>query len=270
MQILPEILADAVAAAPDGPAVVFEEESLTYRDLDEQSNQLARLLVDRGVGPETRVALALPRSVESVVAVWAVAKTGAAFVPVDPGYPADRILHMVQDSGAMVGITVSAKQALLPDSIRWMLLDDPALEVRCTHESRLPITNRDRMRPILSDQVAYVIYTSGSTGRPKGVAVTHRGLMNLVTDERELLGVTSRSRTLHFASPSFDASVFEMLMALGAGATMVIAPPTIFGGSELAELLAARTRHPCVLHSGGAGVGGPSRARRPRRGRGRR
>ncbi|ELB87966.1 non-ribosomal peptide synthetase, partial [Rhodococcus wratislaviensis IFP 2016] len=245
VQMLPEILADAVAAAPDGAAVVFEGESLTYRDLDERSNQLARLLVDRGVGPETRVALALPRSFESVVAVWAVAKTGAAFVPVDPGYPADRILHMVQDSGAMVGITVSAKQDLLPDSIRWMLLDDPALEVRCTHESRLPLTNRDRMRPILSDQVAYVIYTSGSTGRPKGVAVTHRGLMNLVTDERELLGVTSRSRTLHFASPSFDASVFEMLMALGAGATMVIAPPTIYGGSELAELLA--TEH--VTHA---------------------
>ncbi|KAF0966501.1 Gramicidin S synthase 2 [Rhodococcus sp. T7] len=239
VQMLPEILADAVAAAPDGLAVVFGGAGLTYRDLDERSNQLARLLVDRGVGPESRVALALPRSFESVVAVWAVAKTGAAFVPVDPGYPADRILHMVQDSGAMVGITVSGKRELLPDSIRWMLLDDPALEVRCTHESRLPLTNRDRMRPVLSDQVAYVIYTSGSTGRPKGVAVTHRGLMNLVTDERELLGVTSRSRTLHFASPSFDASVFEMLMALGAGATMVIAPPTIYGGSELAELLAA-------------------------------
>ncbi|MGW5153257.1 amino acid adenylation domain-containing protein, partial [Rhodococcus koreensis] len=239
VQMLPEILADAVAAAPDGLAVVFDGAGLTYRDLDERSNQLARLLVDRGVGPETRVALALPRSFESVVAVWAVAKTGAAFVPVDPGYPADRILHMVQDSGAMVGITVSGKRELLPDSIRWMLLDDPALEVHCTHESRLPLTNRDRMRPILSDQVAYVIYTSGSTGRPKGVAVTHRGLMNLVTDERELLGVTSLSRTLHFASPSFDASVFEMLMALGAGATMVIAPPTIYGGSELAELLAA-------------------------------
>ncbi|WP_312033990.1 non-ribosomal peptide synthase/polyketide synthase [Rhodococcus sp. 3A] len=239
VQLLPEILADAVAAAPEGPAVVFEGEVLSYRDLDEQSNQLARLLVDRGVGPETRVALALPRSFESVVAVWAVAKSGAAFVPVDPGYPADRILHMVQDSGAMVGLTVSAQRELLPDSVRWMLLDDPALEVRCTHESRLPFTDRDRMRPILSDQVAYVIYTSGSTGRPKGVAVTHRGLTNLVTDERELLGVTSGSRTLHFASPSFDASVFEMLMALGAGATMVIAPPTIYGGSELAELLAA-------------------------------
>ncbi|MEU2005891.1 non-ribosomal peptide synthase/polyketide synthase [Rhodococcus sp. NPDC019616] len=239
VQMLTEILADAVAAAPDEPAVVFDGRSMSYRDLDERSNQLARLLVDRGVGPETRVALALPRSSESVMAVWAVAKSGAAFVPVDPRYPEDRIRHMVQDSGAMVGITVSAERPLLPDSIRWLLLDDTALEQRCTHESRLPLTNRDRMRPILPDQVAYVIYTSGSTGRPKGVAVTHRGLVNLVTDERELLAVTSRSRVLHFASPSFDASVFEMLMALSAGAALVVAPPTIYGGSELAELLAA-------------------------------
>ncbi|WP_335743621.1 non-ribosomal peptide synthase/polyketide synthase [Rhodococcus oxybenzonivorans] len=239
VQMLTEILADAVAAAPDEPAVVFDGRSMSYRDLDERSNQLARLLVDRGVGPETRVALALPRSSESVMAVWAVAKSGAAFVPIDPRYPEDRIRHMVQDSGAMVGITVSAERPLLPDSIRWLLLDDTALEERCTHESRLPLTNRDRMRPILPDQVAYVIYTSGSTGRPKGVAVTHRGLVNLVTDERELLAVTSGSRVLHFASPSFDASVFEMLMALSAGATLVVAPPTIYGGSELAELLAA-------------------------------
>ncbi|SDJ33537.1 amino acid adenylation domain-containing protein, partial [Rhodococcus triatomae] len=236
-RMLADLLVDGASVDPDAVAIRCGAESMSYRALDQRSNQLARMLVDRGVGPESRVALALPRSIESVLALWSVAKTGAAFVPVDPGYPAERIAHMVTDSRAVVGIAMSEHVASLPGVIRWIALDDASVRQHWASESALPLTDSDRMGPTHPRQIAYVIYTSGSTGVPKGVAVTHAGVASLVTDEREVLGVLPTSRTLHFASPSFDASVFEILMAVSAGATIVIAPPTVYGGDELAELL---------------------------------
>ncbi|NLU84729.1 non-ribosomal peptide synthase/polyketide synthase, partial [Rhodococcus sp. HNM0569] len=234
---LPQILDDAARVDPAADAVRFGDDALTYGELDARSNQLARLLVDRGVGPETVVALALERSLDSVLAVWAVARTGAAFVPVDPRYPRERIEHMVTDSGATLGLSRSDARDALPTTLRWIDVDAPDVRLQVSGESTAPLDDADRMRGTEPDQPAYVIYTSGSTGKPKGVVVTHRGLANLVADERELLCVEKSSRTLHFASPSFDASVFEMLMAWSAAATIVIAPPTVYGGDELADLL---------------------------------
>ncbi|MFH5244969.1 non-ribosomal peptide synthase/polyketide synthase, partial [Antrihabitans spumae] len=234
---LPELLADAVALSPDGVAVAFDDRTITYRELDERSSQLARVLIERGAGPESLVAAGITRSIESVLAAWAITKSGAAFVPVDPNYPMDRITHMLVDSGATIGLTVSELRPDLPDAVEWLVIDSPDFGRTVDAQSAEPVWDADRLRPLHVEQPAYMIYTSGSTGVPKGVVVTHRGLANFSAEQRERYATTAQSRTLHFASPSFDASVLELLLAIGAGATMVIVPPSIYGGAELATLL---------------------------------
>ncbi|WP_067982733.1 amino acid adenylation domain-containing protein [Nocardia caishijiensis] len=239
---LPQLLATAVETAPDGVAVVLADAtrtlgSLTYAELDERSSRIARLLIARGIGAGDLVAIGIPRSIESVLAVWAVAKTGAGFVPVDPNYPPDRVAHMVTDSGAVFGLTVADAAGRLPTQVQWLAIDDAATVARLDEFSGVPVTNADRVRQIRAEDLAYVIYTSGSTGLPKGVAVTQAGLAGFSAEQREHYGVEARSRTLHFASPSFDASLLELLLAVGAGATMVIVDPSVYGGDELAALL---------------------------------
>ncbi|WP_245721276.1 AMP-binding protein, partial [Nocardia pseudovaccinii] len=239
---LPQLMAAAVEANPGGRAVVFADADatsggLSYAELDERSTRLARLLIDRGVGPEDLVAVAVPRSVDSVLAVWAVAKTGAGFVPVDPHYPADRVAHMLTDSGVSFGLTVAAVRRGLPDHAEWLMLDDPITAQQLQRYPVDRVTNQDRVRPLHGAHPAYVIYTSGSTGVPKGVVVTHQGLSGFCDEQRTRYRVTSAARTLHFASPSFDASVLELLLALGGAATMVVVSPTVYGGAELAAVL---------------------------------
>ncbi|WP_137874239.1 non-ribosomal peptide synthetase, partial [Rhodococcus sp. Q] len=237
IRTLPQILADGAALDPDAVAVTSAGHDVTYRDLDERSNRLARVLIGLGARPESFVAVGVARSVESVLCMWAVAKTGAAFVPIDPTYPADRITHMLTDSGATVGLALSGHRGALPDSVPWLHLDDPEFAARCARESAAPITDADRSAPIALTNAAYLVYTSGSTGTPKGVVVTHTGLDNFARDQLDRFHAAPGSRTLHFSTPSFDGSVFEYLQAFGAGATMVIAPTTVYGGTELAQLV---------------------------------
>ncbi|MEU0507579.1 amino acid adenylation domain-containing protein, partial [Nocardia sp. NPDC005998] len=228
---LPDLLTAAVAFDPDATAIVFDGQRLSYRELDERSNRVARLLIRRGIGPEDVVAIGIPRSADSVLAVWAVAKTGAAFLPVDPTHPTERITHMMTDSEAAIGITTASVRAQLPDSIDWLISD------YLDEADSGPVSDSDRVRPLRIDDIAYVIYTSGSTGLPKGVAVTHRGLGNFAATHRDAMGIESSSRTLHLASPSFDVSVLETVLPLLSGAAMVIAPTDVYGGDELAALL---------------------------------
>ncbi len=235
-------MATAVEADPTGTALVFADATTTiaeigYAELDERSTRLARLLIARGLGPEDLVAVGIPRSVESVLAVWAIAKTGAGFVPVDPNYPADRVDHMVTDSGAKLGLTVAQVRDGLPDSVEWLTIDTADFATALAEFPGDPVTYADRLRPLRAEHPGYVIYTSGSTGKPKGVVVTQAGLSSFCDEQRERYRVGSDSRTLHFASPSFDASVLELLLALGGAATMVVAAPTVLGGDELANLL---------------------------------
>ncbi|SNT53442.1 non-ribosomal peptide synthetase, partial [Rhodococcoides kyotonense] len=249
-RLLGEILSDAVAVAGiDAPAIEFEDVTVSYGELDSRSSQLARVLVGRGVGPDTFVALALPRSADTIVAIWATAKAGAAFLPVDPTYPTDRIRHMLTDSGALIGLTTTEHAVTLrglsseddSHSTTWLVLGDDATEgalrADIAAESPAPVTDADRIRPLRLDDAAYLIYTSGSTGVPKGVLVTHRGLANLAAEEQQRFGVVPQSRTLAFASPSFDASILEFVLAFGSAATMVVAPPSLYGGGELSRLL---------------------------------
>ncbi|MDV7267921.1 amino acid adenylation domain-containing protein, partial [Rhodococcus oxybenzonivorans] len=227
----------AVRTDPDAPALSWNGREYTYREADEWSTRVARLLLEHGVGPESFVALALPRSLESVLAVWAVAKTGAAYVPVDPTYPADRTAHILTDSGAALGVTLSGERAALPDTVVWLTLDTEDLTARRQSTSAEQITDADRIRPVRVENPAYMIYTSGSTGLPKGVVVTHGGLANLAAERREHYRIEQSSRFLHKASPSFDMAVGEMVSALSAAATLVITPTEIVGGDELSELL---------------------------------
>ncbi|MFX0576618.1 amino acid adenylation domain-containing protein [Nocardia nepalensis] len=240
--LLPQLLDRAVESNPDGVAVVFADAAQRlaeweYVDLDERSTRLARLLIERGIGPEDLVAIGIPRSPESVLAVWAVAKTGAGFVPVDPNYPAERVRHMIADSHAVLGLTVAEVGAELPGEVQWLAIDADDIDRRLDDYSADPVTDADRPRPLRAEHPAYVIYTSGSTGKPKGVVVTQAGLSSFCDEQRERYRVTSSSRTLHFASPSFDASVLELLLAIGGGATMVVVSPSVYGGEELAALL---------------------------------
>ncbi|WP_068157233.1 non-ribosomal peptide synthetase [Rhodococcus phenolicus] len=242
---LPEILAAAVAVDPDATAVTCGQVRMSYRELDATSARLARLLVEAGAGPERFVAIGMARSVESVLAVWAVTRTGAAFVPVDPGYPQDRIDFMLHDCGAVLGLTTVEQRSRLSDRVRWVMLDDPRVIATLTRYPERTVTAADGRAIVRPDQPAYLIYTSGSTGTPKGVVVAHRGLSNLVAHTRTL--ATADSRVWHGTSPSFDLAVFELLVTFGAAGHLVVGHTTVFGGEELArELDAAHVTHLCT------------------------
>ncbi|WP_016882563.1 MULTISPECIES: non-ribosomal peptide synthetase [unclassified Rhodococcus (in: high G+C Gram-positive bacteria)] len=230
---LDRLLAGTVADHPEAIAIRDRGRELSYGDLDRLACRLARLLTGRGIGPESIVAVSIPRSLESVLALWAVAKAGAAYVPIDPSHPSARIAYALDDCGATVGLTVRTERARLPGTVAWLTTDIDDLENLC--EEALP--DAERTRPLLVDHPAYLIYTSGSTGAPKGVVVTHRGLANLAQEIRDKYAVSARSRVLHFASPSFDTALVEVLAACVGGATLVVTPPGVFGGEELSRLL---------------------------------
>ncbi|UTO61596.1 non-ribosomal peptide synthase/polyketide synthase [Streptomyces rapamycinicus] len=202
-----------VAATPDVVAVRCGEEALSYGELDRRANRLARLLTEVGVGPESRVALCLPRSVDMVVAELAVWKAGGAFVPLDPEYPAERLGFVIADSGAEVVLgTVDCLDGVPLGGARGVLLEDAEV---CSAEALGTV--------VVPEQLAYVIYTSGSTGRPKGVAVAHGGVANLAEAMRPVLGMDAGVVALQFASFSFDAAVLDVVVTLAAGGTLAVA-----------------------------------------------
>ncbi|MGW8655052.1 amino acid adenylation domain-containing protein, partial [Nocardia salmonicida] len=249
--LLPDLLATAVAADADRDAVTDGDRTLTYRELDRASSRLARVLIDSGVGPDDIIAVGIPRSIESVLAVWAVAKSGAAWLPVDPSYPLDRITHMVTDSVARLGLTVSESQPALPGSIDWLVLDELKLMAECAGRSSDPVTDVERVRPLRTEHLAYVIYTSGSTGLPKGVLVTQAGIAGFAAEETARMFGSADARVLQVGSPSFDISVMEFLLAVDSAATLVIAPLGRHVGDELAQLLSEqRVTHALMTPSG--------------------
>ncbi|GID33103.1 non-ribosomal peptide synthetase [Paractinoplanes brasiliensis] len=235
---LPELFEEQAARTPERVAVVCGDTRLTYAELDARANRLARYLAGRGVGAEQRVALALPRSELFVVAVLGVLKAGAVHVPVDPGYPAERISYLLADAAPALVLTTTAVAAELPaggpEKVR-LDEEDPS-----AGPAAEPLSDRERGGPLRPEQAAYVIYTSGSTGRPKGVVVTHAGIPSLAAAQIERFAVTEESRVLQFASPSFDAAVSEICMALFSGAALVLAPADrLRPGGPLTELLTA-------------------------------
>ncbi len=235
---LAEILTAAVDIDPAAPALIYRGEQVSYAELDARSSRIARMLIELGVGPEDFVALSVPRSVESVVALFAVAKTGAAFLPVDPTYPADRIGFMLSDSAAPVGITIAAYTDRLPaDTCHWIVLDDPETARRLDELPAGRIDPAELVRPVHIANAAWMVYTSGSTGRPKGVVVGSAGIIGIAAVHHTHSPTTAESRVLHRTSPSFDANILEILMAFPVGAALVVSPVEIIGGAELKQLI---------------------------------
>ncbi|MGW2230891.1 amino acid adenylation domain-containing protein, partial [Streptomyces formicae] len=216
-----EAFEERVGLSPGALAVVSGERVLSYGELEASVNRLARYLVGLGVGCESRVGLCLPRGVDMVVAELAVWKAGAAFVPLDPEYPADRLGYVIADSGATVVLGVGETLDGVPvGAARTVLLDDEQTAQAITVRSSLPLSAHAG-----PDQLAYVIYTSGSTGRPKGVAVAHDGLVNLAEAMRPILGIEEDVVALQFASFSFDAAVLDVAVTLAGGGTLAVASP---------------------------------------------
>ncbi|MFD9903811.1 amino acid adenylation domain-containing protein [Streptomyces sp. NPDC059063] len=221
----PGLFEQRAGTAPDAVTLEYGDQSLTYADVDARANRLARELLRRGVTAETAVAVSLRRSPDLVVALLAVMKAGGVYLPVDSGYPADRIGYMLADSGALLVVADAATAAELPDlTVPVLRLDDPAVTETVARHDSGPVTDEERGGPLRVAQTAYVMYTSGSTGRPKGVAVTHCGVAALTATQLDRLGLTADSRVLWFASPSFDASVHELCTALFTDATLVLVP----------------------------------------------
>ncbi|MGW7754518.1 non-ribosomal peptide synthetase [Streptomyces violaceusniger] len=220
---IPELFGRCVKTRPEAPAILFRDETISYRDLDARSNRLARLLIDHGVRTEVVVAVMVTRSPDLWMAALAVAKAGGVYMPVDPAYPAERINFMLKDSGAHVIIAESATASFgTGRSTPVLRLDDPAHVATLTHREATAVSDADRLAPLMMAHTAYLIYTSGSTGTPKGVAVTHRGLASLLAAHIDQLNVTPESRVLQFNSPSFDSSIWELCMALFSGAAFVV------------------------------------------------
>ncbi|MER7186109.1 amino acid adenylation domain-containing protein, partial [Streptomyces hyaluromycini] len=238
-ETVPELFAAQVARTPDAPAVVFEGGSLSYAELDSRANRLARLLIGRGVGPESVVAVCLDRGVELVVALLAVWKAGGAYLPVDPELPVERIAFMVADAGARCVLTSVERAGVVPGSLPVVVVDDPGVVgwlAGCEGGVLLP---GERAGVLLGDHPAYVIYTSGSTGLPKGVVVRHGGAVNLVAPRAQQFGLGAGSRVLQFASVGFDAATWELLLVLGSGACLAVAPAReLVPGGGLAGVVA--------------------------------
>ncbi|MFD3455113.1 non-ribosomal peptide synthase/polyketide synthase [Streptomyces sp. NPDC058691] len=217
----PAMFAEQVRARPGETALVFEDVRLTYAELDARANRLAHALIARGAGPEAVVALAVPRSAELIVAEVAVLKSGAAYLPVDTDYPADRVAYMLADAAPVCVVTTSEVAGELPDEVPALVLDDPATEAEL---DALPTTGPDLGGRLSVASAAYVIYTSGSTGRPKGVVLSHAGVAKLVATQSERFGIGPHSRVLQFASPSFDVAFWDLCLGLLSGGQLVVVP----------------------------------------------
>ncbi|NTX06686.1 non-ribosomal peptide synthetase, partial [Myxococcus sp. CA040A] len=227
---LPQQFSEQVRRTPEAIAIQFEGQHLTYAELDARSNQLARHLLSLGLGQEPRLAICIPRSLELYVALLGILKAGGCYVPLDASHPSRRIAFMLEDSSVAGVLTVSAVQGVIPSGpwpVVVLATDSPLIE----SQSAEPLSV-----PLASDSLAYVTYTSGSTGTPKGVAITHRGVLRLVSG----MGFASREPgevILQVAPLTFDPTALEIWSALLTGARLAVYPPVTPEVTELARVI---------------------------------
>ncbi|MEN3584036.1 amino acid adenylation domain-containing protein [Streptomyces sp. ZYX-F-203] len=236
-ETLPALFARRLAERPDAVAVVDQARSVTYERLDAWSNRIARLLAAQGVGAESVVGVAVPRSADMIATVLGALKLGAAFLPLDLAHPADRLAYMIEDSGAALVVGTEPVAGKIPDvpDVPLVLLDAPETTAELEALSESAVDGG----PVGLDQAAYVIYTSGSTGRPKGVVVPHEGIASLVATAADRMGLERDSRVLQFASIGFDVFAFELSMALCHGGRLVlITDKARVAGPALTDFLA--------------------------------
>ena len=226
------ILEAALSADPDAVALVSDETQLTYAELHRRANRLARWLIGQGFGADDIIGLRMTTSIEFIVAVLAVLKAGAAYLPIDPAYPDDRIEYLVTDARPRA---VIRRQ------------DFDAAEQAAAQLSAAALTDADRLSPLHNEQLAYVIYTSGSTGQPKGVAVAHQAIAEHVDGFIAEWSMTAEDRLLQSSSVSFDASLLDIFVTLSLGAQLIVPKPEAF--SDIAYVADLISRHRVtVLH----------------------
>jgi len=232
---LPEIVARQAVRTPEAVAIDSHDGVLTYEGLVDRYGRLAHLIRRRGLGTDDVVALCLERSLDLVAAILGAWAAGAAILPLDPAHPPARLAYMIERSGAGLILAHESYRHLLPEDVDVVWLDGDSAADLAAYPPDPPAVE---IRP---DQVAWVVFTSGSTGKPKGVLVPHRGAPGLIARIAETFQARSTDRVLQFASPSFDASLFEIMLALDAGATLVVERAAdLLPGPDLKRLLARR------------------------------
>nr|WP_128818887.1 amino acid adenylation domain-containing protein [Streptomyces sp. S063] len=234
---LPELFEARAKAGPYTTVLDTGDATWSYAELNARANQIAHWLISRGIGAEQLVALALPRGAELFAAILGVVKAGAGYLPVDPDHPADRIAYMLTDAApALLLSTDRLARDLVGGETEIIPLS--AYSADADQQPSSNPTDADRVAPLTPRHLAYTIYTSGSTGRPKGTTVTHTGLASLAATLGDRSATGPDSRTLQLASPSFDASMLEFLLAVSNGGTLVLPPPGRLAGEELGRILA--------------------------------
>ncbi|MFJ1855341.1 amino acid adenylation domain-containing protein, partial [Streptomyces sp. NPDC088166] len=229
---LPGLFGAQVARTPDAVAVVSGGVEVSYAELDARANRLAWLLIGRGVGPESVVGVCLERGLDLVVALLAVVKAGGAYLPIDPGYPVERVAFMVEDAAPVVSLVSAGTAGVVGGPVVVLDSADVVGELGGLGGEAPGV-------PVVPGNPAYVIFTSGSTGRPKGVVVPHAGIVNRLGWMQERFGLTARDRVLQKTPFGFDVSVWEFFWPLLEGATLVVARP---GGHQEPEYLASLVR----------------------------
>jgi amino acid adenylation domain-containing protein len=220
------------------PALLDDEGEVSYADLNSRANRLARLLVQRNIGPDQIVAVALPKCAELIVVLLAVTKSGAAYLPIDPSYPAERVEHMLSDAAPVLLITMSDVGVTSTSTLPLVVVDSPETMSQLSTMAAEDLEDDERTCAVQDGHLLYVIYTSGSTGTPKGVAVTHTGLDDLVRAQRGSLDARPGHRVLQWSSISFDAAFWDITTALLSGATLVVVDQRhLYPGHTLTDTL---------------------------------
>ncbi len=225
---LHELFEEQAACTPDATAIEFNDRKLTYRELNGKSNQLARVLRHKGVGPDVMAGIMIERSMEMMVGILGILKAGGAYVPIDPGYPSQRIKYMIQDSGVQLLLTRKPLMQAVDLEVEYLLIDTPSLYDG--DSSNL----ENRTAP---ENPAYVIYTSGSTGNPKGTVTSHFNVLGIVKDT-DYIEITAKDTLLQLSNYAFDGSVFDIYGALLNGAKLVLVDQdTVLNVHALSEVI---------------------------------
>ena len=229
-----QLFEDQVARAPDRLATTCGDESLTYAELNGRANQVAHHLRSLGATPDRLIGISVERSLDMLVGLLGILKSGAAYVPLDPAYPNDRLAFILEDAGIELLVTQESLRSELPDAL-------PALVRLDADRDTIASQSKDNLDAVAgSDSLAYVIFTSGSTGRPKGVQIEHRALVNFLTTMADQPGLTADDVLVAVTTISFDIAGLELYLPLLVGAHVVIAGDTVAGdGRQLIELLAS-------------------------------
>ncbi|WP_186435624.1 non-ribosomal peptide synthetase, partial [Xenorhabdus innexi] len=221
--LLHQLFEQQVLDTPEATALVSNGQSLSYRELNQQANQLAHALIASGVKPDDRVAICVDRSPDMIIGLFGILKAGAGYVPLDPDYPTERLAYILSDCAPQLLLTQAHLQPRLHTDVPVWAMDDTGY---LNTVAQQPSYNPDpSQQGLLPHHLAYIIYTSGSTGQPKGVMLEHRHVVNFIHVQCDANALTPADRVLQFTSVSFDTTVSDIFATLATGATLVLRPP---------------------------------------------